>query len=114
MYKRLAAAFVIIGAAAVGVYFVYFHKPPAKDILAANRKLHSTRELHDHVGRRKSKSLQLKNSDYDDEYYSDENEDGGEDSEDMGTPEGSRRVWDRWIEKNNYVAIGQIFNKCGR
>lgn len=31
------------------------------------------------------------------------------------TPEAraSKRQWDRWIKANDYVQIGEVFDKCG-
>ena len=84
MFKRITAT-VLMLVFGVGIYFIYFRHPPAGDILAANR-----------VSLRKAPS-QYENMDINQ----------------LTPSQLSKLRWDRFIESNNYVSIGEIFNKCG-
>ena len=74
----------------VGLYFMYFHKGAPEDIMAANRRSIQT----------------LQGADYQDDYV-----DEAEDTDDPVV--GSRLKWQKFIRENNYVSIGELYNKCG-
>lgn len=103
MYRRISLAIVLLGMLAVGVYFVYFHRPPADDILAANAA--RNREA---LGDGDSLSGPLwrlppgANRDLDDL-----------DASNVDPVLLSRLRWREFIEDHNYVPIGGLFDKCG-
>lgn len=88
----LVATFVCFGLA---TYFTYFHRPPADDILAANLALHhraSRRVVHSRDG----------------------NDGGADDKTDDDSPAAlAYKQWDRWIQDNKFISIGEIYDKCG-
>ncbi|CAH1780094.1 unnamed protein product [Owenia fusiformis] len=108
-WKKVLAGTAIISFLLAGIYVMYFQHGSPEDILAANRrstlrKTHSVKDnmkrLHVEYGKNES------DEDFDDsEEYDDE-----EDETDI--VKSSQLLWDRWIEKNNHVSIGEIYDKC--
>ena len=90
--RKLAIASLCIVAAACTVYFVYFRHPPAASILDNNKK---------------SASRLTRNVESDYSYEDDYDEEGEE------TAQSSKRKWERWIQRNGHVSIGELYNKCG-
>ena len=78
------------------MYFTYFHHAPAEDILAANKRSHQQR------------SLSRRSDGSEDEYYDDDYDYDGDEAAQ------SRKEWDRFIDDNDFVSIGEIFDKCGK
>ena len=72
-----------------GVYVVYFRHPPAKDILQ-NQGAGSHRDFGESFYKKSSGGQ------------------GTEKDETFGT-----EYWDVFLKKNNFVAIGAVYTKCG-
>ena len=118
MKKWIIGAAVIIVLAA-GVYVMYFHRPPTEDILAANRARHTKKSINSENPRVVKKALHGERPPVadgeDGEDYVEEEYDYDEDNEEegnTGSAKDAQKKWDKWIEKNNYVSIGELHNSC--
>ena len=97
IYKRIGVALVLLGALGAGVYLVYFHRPPTADILAANAA--RSRKSMPGLGGKAAAMSQVNLEDVDFDNIDDSTL--------------SKLQWRDFIERNKYVSIGSMFNKCG-
>ena len=100
MYRKVVVGIAIAIAAIASVYLVYFRHGAPEDIMAANM----ARRSHPKTGGGRARA------EYD--YYDYEDEEDEKDEE--MTAKSTKKKWDRWIFKNNYVSIGELYNKCGK
>jgi len=87
MWRRLCLVVVAAAFCALGtVYVTFFQRSPAADILAANKASISRRSLSRHLT--------------------------GADDNEAAIVQYQAARWDAWVEANNYVPIGDVFDKC--
>ena len=95
MIKRCIAGTCLTFVLLVSVMYVtLFNRRPADDILIANR--HLSRRMSNFGGE------MLHDPDFERKPI-----------EEMTPSEYSHAKWNAWIEVNEYVSIGKIYNKCG-
>ncbi len=97
MLKRIIGGVLItIFVSLASVYIVFLRQPPADDILAANKARRSPLHI------RAPKPTGPSADDYYYYYY-----------DEADPPTASRRKWNRFIESNSFVDIGQVYDRCG-